>query len=220
MADRSDEQGFLSRWARRKDEARRAPAVPEPDTRPQQAGTQPEAAGDHLEPPVELPDVDSLTLESDFTLFLRSGVPEQLRRRALHKLWRLDPVFANLDGLNDYDEDYGLLHKLGSRGGVRTAYRIGEGMPSVELRKALREAVAEDDTKPLADDAAGPGKIEPPRENPGAQADTEPPAAAEAPQQGPAAESQPGQLPGDAAGPGRERPRGAAVARRWGGFRT
>ena len=48
----------------------------------------------------------SLGKDDDFTVFLKRGVPELLRKTALRKLWRTDPVFANVDGLNDYDEDF------------------------------------------------------------------------------------------------------------------
>jgi hypothetical protein len=37
---------------------------------------------------------------------MKQAVPEELRRLALRKLWRSDPVLANVDGLNDYDLDY------------------------------------------------------------------------------------------------------------------
>ena len=56
--------------------------------------------------PEDLPDIESLDEHSDFTVFLKKGVPEALRRQALQRLWRSNPVFANLDGLAEYDEDY------------------------------------------------------------------------------------------------------------------
>jgi hypothetical protein len=81
-----------------------------------------------LEPeaePDELPDIASLDKDSDFSAFLRQGVPEELRRRALRVLWRSDPVLANLDGLNDYDEDFTIVHTVAEA--VRTAYKVGKG---------------------------------------------------------------------------------------------
>lgn len=59
-------------------------------------------------PPAEadLPDVDSLDYESDYRGFMAEGVSEDLRNRALRRLWRSNPVLANVDGLNDYDEDF------------------------------------------------------------------------------------------------------------------
>ena len=37
---------------------------------------------------------------------MHEKVPEALRKRALRKLWLSDPILANVDGLNDYDEDF------------------------------------------------------------------------------------------------------------------
>ena len=82
----------------------------------------------------KLPDIDSLEEASDFTPFMAKGVPEVLRRRALRKLWRLNPVFANLDGLNDYDEDFTDAATLVE--GVKTIYKVGKGMLSDEDRAA------------------------------------------------------------------------------------
>jgi len=51
-------------------------------------------------------DFDSLNYASDYTQFMKKGVPEAVRRRALRMLWSSNPILANLDGLNDYDEDF------------------------------------------------------------------------------------------------------------------
>ena len=56
-------------------------------------------------------DVDKLTFEDDFTIFMSHKVPDIIRRRALSKLWLSDPLLANLDGLNDYDEDFAITSK-------------------------------------------------------------------------------------------------------------
>jgi len=53
-------------------------------------------------------------------------VPERLRRRALRQLWRLNPVLANLDGLNDYDGDF--TNAATDAPGVKTAYQVGKGL--------------------------------------------------------------------------------------------
>jgi hypothetical protein len=101
----SDEQSPLSRWSQRKLAAQRGGETavePKPPDVPAPAG--------ECEPPV-LPPIEELTAESDYTAFLAKDVPEALTRAALRKLWTSDPVFANLDGLNHYDEDYNLIDK-------------------------------------------------------------------------------------------------------------
>jgi hypothetical protein len=138
MAD----EGFLQRWSRRKAEARsplqEREAAQDPIAEREDA---PEA----VDPPVFatarearvrgddalvdldlLPDIDTLTFESDFTVFMRKGVPADLRKRALQRLWRSNPTLANLDGLLEYGEDY---TKIGTaKQVVRTAYQVGRGM--------------------------------------------------------------------------------------------
>lgn len=67
-----------------------------------------EAAGEEgrLLTEADLPDIESLSYESDFSAFLQKNVPDHLHKMALRKLWASDPVLANVDGLNDYDLDY------------------------------------------------------------------------------------------------------------------
>ncbi len=132
-----DDEGALSRWSRRKAAARTGPdkkrrgrgtALPEPTQTP--ADTPPKETADPVVPPAEagtdtaltntppepadygLPSIESLDRDSDYQGFLADGVPEALTRAALRKLWASDPVFANLDGLNDYDEDFNLVDTL------------------------------------------------------------------------------------------------------------
>jgi hypothetical protein len=48
----------------------------------------------------------------------------------LRKLWLSDPIFANLDGLNDYDENFNLIDKIIAA--ADTNYKVGRGMLSQE----------------------------------------------------------------------------------------
>jgi len=165
MAD----EGFLQRWSRRKAEARtpskEPEAVPDPIARQEDAAKAPEphspATAGHAPAADEdaidldaLPDVDTLTYESDFTVFLRKGVPPELRRRALQRLWRSNPTLANLDGLVEYGEDYTQIGAAGQV--VRTAYQVGRGMLE-RIEKAPGAARA------LAGDASGAAPDQPPR---------------------------------------------------------
>jgi len=73
-----------------------------------------------------LPDPDTLEAGGDFSGFLSAAVPERLRRRALRRLWGLNPVLANLDGLVDYAEDYTDAATVVSN--LQTVYQVGKGM--------------------------------------------------------------------------------------------
>ncbi|ETX16228.1 hypothetical protein OCH239_08715 [Roseivivax halodurans JCM 10272] len=73
-----------------------------------------------------LPDPDEMKPGDTVAGFLRKEIPERLRRRALRRLWRSNPVLACLDGLNDYDEDY-TNNAIGA-GGLKSAYQVGRGL--------------------------------------------------------------------------------------------
>ncbi len=60
----------------------------------------------------DMPPLDSLHAESDFSPFFNSGVSKELRQQALRHLFRM-PKFNIRDGLNDYDEDYTYFEPLG-----------------------------------------------------------------------------------------------------------
>ena len=97
---------------------------------------------------LDLPDPDTLEAGDDVVAFMARAVPERLRRRALRRLWRVNPVLANLDGLNDYDEDFNVTAR--DTGAVRTAYKVGKGMLA-HIEALAREA--ERTAEPLAEEA-------------------------------------------------------------------
>jgi hypothetical protein len=106
----SKPEHFLSRWSRRKLEAVRAPAQPAPvaEAIPAPAPVPPAVEAPAAAPAAaasELPPVESLTFDSDFTAFLKPGVDRTLQRAALRKLLH-DPRFNVMDGLDVYIDDY------------------------------------------------------------------------------------------------------------------
>lgn len=125
-------------WSRRKaavqkaeeEEARRAQEAAEAE---QRVALEEKTDAEILEE-LGLPDPDTLGRDDDFTAFLARTVPERLRRRALRKLWLSNPVLANLDGLNDYDEDFTDAASTGKV--VKTIYEVGRGY----LKQAVEEA--------------------------------------------------------------------------------
>lgn len=97
--DRADDKGFLSRWSARKAEARA-----KADSEPGLPAAAPAAEEDLQLPvdPAELPSVDDLTEDSDYTVFLRKGVPDTVRKAALRKLWVTEPSVVNYRPLVEY----------------------------------------------------------------------------------------------------------------------
>jgi len=131
----------LTRWSQRKHAARhgvapedtaadirrddeRQPSAPEAAEARRQTAAVEAVPADDEETPV-LPPIDELTAESDYTVFLGKNVPQALKNAALRKLWLSDPVFADLDRLNDYDDDYSIVESVVSA--VRTSYQVGKG---------------------------------------------------------------------------------------------
>jgi len=94
-----DREPFLSRWSRRKLEAREEPA-------PAPAATQaPPAPAEAAQPPAPLPSVESLTTESDFKPFMAADVAPETRQAALKKLFA-DARYNVHDPFEAYMEDY------------------------------------------------------------------------------------------------------------------
>ena len=100
MSDTEQKSGeeFLARWSRLKKETREAAPLP--------ASAQSAVPAEIVETsPPELPPIESLTKDSDYTVFFQSKVDEDVRRAALKKLFS-DPHFNVMDGLDTYIDDY------------------------------------------------------------------------------------------------------------------
>ena len=123
-----DAEGPLRRWARRKREVARENAEADEDRRgdesagPSQAApgadgstadaSAPNVVEEQVPTDEDMPPLDSLDENSDYSGFLSPGVSEALRRRALRKLFS-SAVFNIPDGLDDYDDDFTTFEALG-----------------------------------------------------------------------------------------------------------
>ena len=108
MSDDREDEAFLSRWSRRKIEARKLQEKPaEPAPVPASAASANTAAAQSGVPaPVVLPPLESLKgLASEYRDFMRPGVDENMKRSALKKLFS-DPHFENFERFEAYCEDY------------------------------------------------------------------------------------------------------------------
>lgn len=150
--DTDAEGGFLARWSRRKSEARTetvaAPAVSEPES----VG---ETEAGAVEAPsitdADLPPLESLDENSDFSAFLSPGVSEALRQRALRKLFS-GAKFQFRDGLDDYDEDYRSFETLGKTLTATLRHRA-------ELEAQRLAATEQSQTGPTACDEGEPDSV-------------------------------------------------------------
>lgn len=123
---------------------------------------QAEKTDDELLAELALPDPDTMGQGDDFAAFMRSAVPDHLRRRALRQLWRSNPVLANLDGLVDHGEDFSDAATV--LPDMKTAYQVGRGMMRHVMALAeTADASSETERAEVAD--AEPEAIDPDRQD-------------------------------------------------------
>jgi len=105
--DSANEEDFLHRWSRRKLAAHQDATEPSQD---ELADSKTEI--DPLPTDADMPPIETLTEDSDYSGFLSPGVSEALRKQALRKLFH--SASCNIcDGLDDYDEDFTKFAELG-----------------------------------------------------------------------------------------------------------
>ncbi len=118
------------------------------------------ADGDAVPHELENVDIEALDYDSDYTEFMKEGVPEALKRKALRKLWRSDPILANIDGLNDYDDDF--TDAALAVDVLKTIHKVGRGYltddddEAEQLDDAEELEVADGEDTALKEGAAEP----------------------------------------------------------------
>lgn len=149
----TENEGRLSRWSKRKlavaEEEAKAAAESVQETEITETELQEKAA--ELEAnckAAEAVDLETLDKDSDISVFLKEGVPALLKKKAMMTLWRSNPVFANVDGLCDYDDDFGspdLNMKI-----FKSAYTAGKGY--LDLFKEDEDALVPNEEAGTQDD--------------------------------------------------------------------
>jgi hypothetical protein len=109
----SDDKTFLARWSRCKREA--APDTGEqPKPKNAGGGAASSASAASLSPgeaqplfdPASLPPIDSIVAGSDIRAFLAAGVPADLTRAALRRVWSSDHMIRDFVGLSENSWDF------------------------------------------------------------------------------------------------------------------
>ncbi len=98
----------------------------------------------------DMPALNTLNEDSDFSGFMSSGVSDELRNLALRKLFNA-PSFNLRDGLDEYDEDYTSFEKLGDLVTCDMKHQI-----EMEAKKKLEEEaskLSENDPAEISDSA-------------------------------------------------------------------
>lgn len=176
-------ESFLQRFHRRKTEARSATPPPHaavPASDAMETGSNAMAVAEQEAAPepsdADMPPLESLSPESDYTGFLSPKVSEGLHRAALRKLFR-GPEFNVIDELDDYAEDFTTFKALGDivTSDMRHLIEVEARKRAEALKQALldaekdsedlatREETLLHDTGPaLTDDTADPQETAPP----------------------------------------------------------
>ena len=168
----SNDTDFLARWSRRKhhaaiDKIRQSKSENTPDDIV--TGTSPTslARGENRLPfdPASLPTIDSIGAESNIRAFLEAGVPDDLARAALRRVWSLDHSIRDFVGLSENSWDFNAPGAMAGFGPID-----GE-----EVGRLLTRLLGEPDTIaaavhppviwPLAEDSQKPAGESDPVEN-------------------------------------------------------
>ncbi len=151
--DTDGEEGFLSRWSRRKRDAEQGTEA-QPEIRGEGAESAPQA----VDPPVaepsappktdaDMPPVESIDETTNIGDFFSPEVSEELRRLALRRLFHL-PKFNIIDELDDYNESFRNFAALGDI--ITADMRYHMERAEEEARTRLEESTEAPDAATLA----------------------------------------------------------------------
>lgn len=144
MAKPPEDDSFLSRWSRRKAEARvedDAPPPP-PEVAPDDPPA-PEPAPITEEELAALPKLEDLVPGMDIRGFLRPGVPSALKNAALQKMWLLTPAIRDYrDPAVDYAWDWNTPGGVPGDGVAPSAERAAQMMRDLFAPRPAQDEVA------------------------------------------------------------------------------
>jgi hypothetical protein len=152
----SDNEHFLSRWSRRKQEAKQPPLEeqrPAADAAVVEAQNTEEVEQVVAQQPAEkfdvesLPPVDIIEATTDIRAFLTKGVPADLTKAALRRAWSSDPAIRDFVGLSENAWDFNAPESIPGFGGA---------MPADEVRRVLAQMMA---SEPEAESAEAPEAV-------------------------------------------------------------
>ena len=167
----SDAENFVARWSRLKRET----AKEKPDPGAARSGQQPSdeavaderKAGVETQPapdspakpefdPANLPPIDTITAATDIRAFLQSGVPAELTKAALRRVWTTDPAIRDFIGIAENQWDFTDPTAMPGFGPLEATDDVAELVAQAmgKLREPLLPSV--DDAPDLAPQPAPP----------------------------------------------------------------
>ena len=146
----SEPENFLARWSRRKAEqeqpADRAPEANEKADQQKQSGAA-EAKNEEIKKEGEeadlskLPPIESIGPETDIRAFLQKGIPPELTRAALRRVWSSDPAIRSFIGIAENQYDFATGSDIPG---------FGPLTPADDVARMVREIMGEGVPRPLS----------------------------------------------------------------------
>ncbi len=160
----TDQEAFLSRWSRLKTE--HAEQTSEKGLAGTEETEDQPSSGENAECGEEtrvltdedMPPIESLDENSDYSVFMSKGVSENLRRMALRKLFS-QGGFNIRDGLDDYDDDFTTFESLGDlvTSDMKHREEMKEKIRQRELDEGKQESVGDDEVPDTVEDEVETG---------------------------------------------------------------
>ncbi|MBY6119918.1 DUF3306 domain-containing protein [Mameliella alba] len=100
---------------------------------------------------LNLPAPEEMEDPAQVQALLKAVAPQRLKTRALRRLWRLNPVLANVDGLVDYGDDFTDAARVVEN--LQSLYQVGKGMFDKAVEQAEAEARAANAERDAIDEA-------------------------------------------------------------------
>jgi hypothetical protein len=139
----SGAETFLSRWSRLKREAAEDRDAASPEDALPASGTF---------DPASLPPIESITSGTDIRAFLRSGVPAELARAALRRVWASDPAIRDFIGIAENQWDFTDPASIPGFGPLRETDDVASLMAqAVGMLNKAAEAVSVEEAPPATD---------------------------------------------------------------------
>ena len=152
MKDETD--GFLTRWSRRKADAKADDASRQERVEAEAGAGEAEARSvEAVEPEFDvstLPSIESLTKDSDFTVFLQKGVPTPLKKAALHKMWMTDPAIRDYIGLSEMSWDFNAPEAFPGYGALSPLAKVADMVRNIATASEQQSATSEEVSSSVA----------------------------------------------------------------------
>jgi hypothetical protein len=155
MAKPPEEDSFLSRWSRRKAEARDEEDTVEAAPSPVEVAAPPPPAPISDEELAALPKLEDLVPGMDIRGFLRPGVPSALKNAALQKMWLLTPAIRDYrDPAVDYAWDWNTPGGVPGDGAAPSPERAAQMMRDLFAPRPPQQQVDENHARESVTDAS------------------------------------------------------------------